>query len=84
VAETLHELVDVMLGEALISFAYAADIGDPDGAPMLTRNVALRHDFGFTRGSQALKERARWDIPRPYFQPGMPWHITGSVLGHLQ
>jgi hypothetical protein len=49
--------------------------------PLLTRNVALRHDFGFIRGSQALKERARWDIPRPYFQPGMPWHVTGSALG---
>jgi hypothetical protein len=80
-AAALTDTADTMLGEALISIVYAASIGDPQGPPMLTRNVALRHDFGFVHGNVSVRERIRWEMPRPYFQPGTPWHVTGSLLG---
>jgi len=80
-AGSIHDLAGIALGNALVSFAYAADIGDPDGAPMLAGNVALRHDFGFTRRDVTGKSRGAWTLPRQDFMPGVPWHVTGSLLG---
>ncbi len=80
-AATLFELADVALGESLLSLAYAADIGDPSGSAMLARNVALRHDFGFGHADGASRDRTLWAVPRQDFQPGVPWHVTGSVVG---
>lgn len=80
-AATIRERVDDMLGDALLSLAYAADLGDPDGAAMLARNVALRHDFGFGRKDSDVRMRTVWSIPRQDFLPGVPWHVTGSVVG---
>src|SRR5262245_66283419 len=48
---------------------------------MLARNVALRHDFGFGRSSDLVRARTVWAIPRQDFLPGVPWHVTGSVVG---
>jgi hypothetical protein len=81
VGSSLAEIVDEALGEALLSLAYALDLGDPDGTPMLARNVAVRHDFGFGRRDAAIRARTIWSIPRQDFLPGVPWHVTGSVLG---
>src|SRR5262249_16799853 len=47
VGSSLSQLADIVLADTLVSFAYAADIGDPDGAALLAGNVSLRHDFGF-------------------------------------
>ena len=80
-AATLFELADVALGESLLSLAYAADIGDPAGSAMLARNVALRHDFGFGHADGTSRDRTLWAVPRQDFQPGVPWHVTGSVVG---
>ena len=80
-AASLHQLVDLVLGDALLSLAYAADIGDPEGAALLAGNVALRHDFGFARKDSDSRMRMPWLLPRQDFQPGVPWHITGSLLG---
>jgi hypothetical protein len=78
---SIHDLAEIALGNSLVSFAYAADIGDPDGAPMLAGNVALRHDFGFMRHDVAGRVRGAWAMPRQDFMPGIPWHVTGSLLG---
>ena len=81
VASTLAELVDVVLGDALLSVTYAAELGDPEGSATLARNVALRHDFGFSRRDAEIRARTAWAIPKPDYLPGVPWHVTGAVLG---
>lgn len=81
VGESLQELADDMLGETLLSFAYAAEMGDPDGAALLAGNVALRHDFGLGRRDSDGRMRTLWAQPRQDFSPGVPWHVTGSLLG---
>jgi hypothetical protein len=77
----LDELVDVVLGDALLSVMYAAELGDPDGSATLARNVALRHDFGFSRRDAEIRTRTAWAIPKQDYLPGIPWHVAGSVLG---
>lgn len=79
--ESLVALGDVTLGHALLSFVYAMHLGDPDGPALLASNVALRHDFGFSRRDGDGRARGPWAIPRQDFQPGVPWHVTGSLLG---
>ena len=81
VGASLQQLADIVLGDALLSLAYAVDIGDPDGAALLAGNVSLRHDFGFGRRDSASRAKVPWTLPRQDFQPGVPWHITGSLLG---
>lgn len=79
---SLLTLADVTLGRALLSLVYAAHLGDPEGPAMLGANVALRHDFGF--GRRDVDARARggpWALPRQDFQPGVPWHVAGSLVG---
>jgi hypothetical protein len=79
---SLQQLADIALGHALLSLTYAAAIGDPDGPALLAGNVALRHDFGFSRHiASDAHPRAPWAMPRQEFQPGIPWHVTGSLLG---
>lgn len=78
---SLHELVDVSLAHALLSTVYAADLGDPEGAALLSRNAAFRHDFGFGRLDAETRARVVWAVPRQDFQPGVAWHVTGSALG---
>lgn len=81
VGASLQQLADIVLGDAFLSLAYAADIGDPDGAALLAGNVSLRHDFGLGRRDSAARTRTPWTVPRQDFQPGIPWHVTGSLLG---
>ena len=80
-SETLSELSDELLANALLSIAYAADVGDPDGAVLLAEDVSRRHDFGFGAKDPDLRIRTAWAIPRQDSSPGLPWHITGSLLG---
>jgi hypothetical protein len=81
ITNQLSELVDTVLGEALLSLAYALDIGDPDGTALLARNVALRHDFGLTHRDAVVRARVSWSLPRQDARPGVPWRVTGSALG---
>lgn len=78
---SLQQLADIALGNALLSVVYAAEMGDPEGPALLAGNVALRHDFGFGRKDSDLRTRLLWAQPRQDFQPGTPWHVTGSLLG---
>lgn len=80
-AAALHELADVVLAHALLATAYAIDLGDPEGAALLSRNAAFRHDFGFGRLDGDARSRVVWAVPRQDFQPGVAWHVVGSALG---
>lgn len=79
--ESLRELSDIALGHALLSFVYAVHLGDPEGPALLGANVALRHDFGFSRRDGEGRSRGPWSLPRQDFQPGVPWHVYGSLVG---
>jgi hypothetical protein len=81
VADDLLDAVDVVLGEVLSSFAYALTIGDPDGATLLGGDVARRHDFGVNSRIPGVREIQPWSIPEQHYDPGVPWHVTGSLLG---
>ncbi len=82
VGHALQDLADMVLGDALLSLTYAAHLGDPDGPALLAGNVAFRHDLGMARrASSESRARVAWAMPRQEFQPGVPWHVTGSLLG---
>jgi hypothetical protein len=80
-ADALNPLSDGLLAQALASMAYAADVGDPDGAVLLADDVSRRHDFGFGTKDAEVRLRSAWAVPRPEVTPGVPWHINGSLLG---
>jgi hypothetical protein len=79
--ESLLGLADVTLAQALLSLVYAVHLGDPEGPALLGANVAFRHDFGFGRRDPEGRARGPWALPRQDFQPGVPWHVTGSLVG---
>jgi hypothetical protein len=77
----IGETVDAVFGEAVLSYAYATALGDPEGTALLGRNVALRHDFGFTHPNREFRARLPLTLPVQHAQPGGAWHVTGSLLG---
>ena len=81
IAEPLLELADAVLADVLLSIAYAADVGDPDGTVLLADDVSRRHDFGFNSREGDARLRTAWAIPRAEVTPGVPWHVSGSLLG---
>lgn len=80
-AEPLLELSDTVLARVLLSIAYAADLGDPDGTVLLAEDVSRRHDFGFYARDADSRTRLTWALPRVDVTPGQPWHVSGSLLG---
>ena len=80
-AESLNELADDAARAGAASIAYAADVGDPDGAVLLADDVSRRHDFGFGAKDAEMRLRSAWAVPRPEVTPGVPWHVNGSLLG---
>jgi hypothetical protein len=80
IAEALVDAADDLLGRALLSFAYAMYVGDPDGTVLLAGDVSHRHDFGFGVKDGTLRTRAAWAVPRQDVAPGVPWHVNGSLV----
>ena len=80
-SEPLGELGDQVLAHVLLSIAYAMEIGDPDSTVLLAGDVSRRHDFGLNQKSHDLRLRASWAVPRQDVSPGMPWRVSGSLLG---
>jgi hypothetical protein len=80
-AEPLVDLADDMLAYSLLSIAYAAEVGDPDGAVLLAEDVSRRHDFGFGIRDTDIRVRTAWATPHQEVIPNVPWHVTGSLLG---
>ena len=81
VTGTLTEIADTVLAEVLLSIAYAADVGDPGGTVLLAEDVSRRHDFGFASRDADSRLKLAWAVPRVEVTPGVPWHVTGSLLG---
>jgi hypothetical protein len=81
VAAPLTQQADMLLALVLPSIAYAAAVGDPEGAVMLGDDVSRRHDFGFGGKDSEMRLRSAWAVPRPEVTPGVPWHVVGSLLG---
>ena len=80
-ADPLGELADTVTAQVLLSIAYAADVGDPEGTVLLADDVSQRHDFGFGAKDSDVRLRTAWALPRVEVNPGVPWHVSGSLLG---
>jgi hypothetical protein len=80
-AGPLADAADTLTAQALMSIAYAADVGDPDGAVLLADDVSLRHDFGLGGKDVEQRRRPAWAIPHPEVAPGVPWHVSGALVG---
>lgn len=80
-SESLNELADELLAHAVLSIAYAADVGDPEGTVLLAADVSHRHDFGLGAKDADLRTRLAWAMPHPEVTPGVPWRVAGSLLG---
>jgi hypothetical protein len=76
-AASLVEAGDILLANALVSFAYAMAIGDPDEAVLLTTDPARRHQFDGAIGPAVDP----WNIPDEVQLLDRSWVIQGSVLG---
>src|SRR4030095_4533504 len=81
VAEGLKDLIDEVLADALLSWTYAVSIADADSPVLLVGNVAQRHDFGIGRSERGMSAHLEWAQPRQRISAGVPWHVSGSLLG---
>ncbi len=67
----LLRLSEALLAEALVSLAYAPQIGAADGPVLAGANVALRHELG----------AQPFAFPREISGTGGPWRVEGALLG---
>lgn len=67
------------IAESLASILYAAHLGDAGAGQTADASVALRHDFGVTRG--AVRTSLAWRLPREEFGSVDGWRVVGSLLG---
>jgi hypothetical protein len=81
IVEPIVELADDLLARNLLSFAYAISLGDPEGTVLLADDVSHRHDYGLGLKDGELRARLTWAVPRQEVAPGVPWHISGSLMG---
>jgi hypothetical protein len=81
VAASLAGLVDDVLADALVAWAYAISIADADSPVLITGHVTRRHDFGLGSGTRATRARLAWALPKQEVIARVPWHISGSLLG---
>ena len=75
----LGAIADALLGHALVSLAYACELGDPEGTILIAGDPARRHDFGYDVAGRDGRTRAMWGIAAIETRRG-PWHLVGSVL----
>jgi hypothetical protein len=81
VTESLLELVDVVLGEALLALSYETSLSVPRGAAGTAAIVAARHDFGLARIGRDARVRTAWSKPTRVIENDVPWRIQGAALG---
>jgi hypothetical protein len=79
VAAPLTGAADVLTGEALLSLAYACDLGDPEGTILIAGDPSARHDFGYALPSHEARNRAIWAVAITETRNG-PSHLVGSAL----
>jgi len=76
----LAEVTDVVLADVLSSLAYTVALAPVSDAPMF-KDAARRHDFGLAAKDGATRVATEWSLPKSTSLPGVPWHVTGSLLG---
>src|SRR5262249_28599995 len=75
----LGAVADTLLGHALVSLAYACDLGDPEGTILIAGDPSRRHDYGYDVPGRDGRTKAMWGIGAIETRRG-PWHLVGSVL----
>jgi hypothetical protein len=81
VAASLFDLVDVVLGESMLSLNYEVNLAVPRGARWAAASVASRHDFGLASQGYEQGVRTAWAMPRRAAEDDAPWHVQGAALG---
>jgi len=76
----LGAIGDTLLSHALVSLAYACELGDPEGTILIAGDPARRHDYGYDLPGRDGRTKAMWGIAAIETRRG-PWHLVGSVLG---
>jgi hypothetical protein len=79
VSAPLAGVADLLLGEALVSLAYACELGDPEGTILIAGDPSVRHDFGYAMPSRETRVKAMWNVAMTETRNG-PSHLVGSVL----
>ena len=77
----LAKATDEAVADALVSWVYAISIGDLDSPVLLSGTAMRRHDFDGGPGDRGLRIRTPWLAPRQEIAVGVPWHVSGSLLG---
>lgn len=75
----LEDLGDALATEALGELAYATAMGWAEDLPLTAIAAFRRH--GFSRPSPTGTVDASWRGPEVGASRGVPWHVTGSLLG---
>ena len=75
----LGAISDALVGHALVSLAYACDLGDPDGTILIAGDPSRRHDYGYDVAGRDARIRAMWNVATIETRKG-PWHLVGSAL----
>jgi Ca-activated chloride channel family protein len=75
----LEDLGDALASEALGELAYATAMGWAEDLPLTAMAAFRRH--GFSRPSPVGTIDASWRGPEVGAARGVPWHVTGSLLG---
>ena len=70
---------DALLGRALLSLAYACDLGDPEGTVLIAGDPSRRHDYGYDMPGRDTRTRMMWGVASIETRRG-PWHLVGSSL----
>jgi hypothetical protein len=81
IGAALAGIVDDVLADALMAWAYAISIADPASPVLLTGHLTHRHDFGLGPVERGLRMRLAWAVPKAEVMARVPWHISGSLLG---
>jgi hypothetical protein len=81
VAASLFDLVDVVLGESMLSLNYEVNLDVPRDARWAAASLAGRHDFGLTQTEYEQRVRTAWTMPRRAVEDDGPWHVQGAALG---
>ena len=79
VAGPLGPIADTLVGNALLSLAYAGALGDPDGTILIAGDPSRRHDFGYDVPGRDARQKAMWGVATIETRKG-PWHLVGSAL----
>jgi hypothetical protein len=64
-----------------MALAYAASIPTRDETAFPRGSVSRRHDFGLMMQLEEPRHREPWRLPSVDPQAGVPWHVSGSILG---